>query len=267
MYSSGIGSWATARRVIDEHGAESTVLLFCDVKGDNDEAHLGEHPDNYRFLKETAKRFDAQLVWLKTGESIWDVYNRKRFLGNSRIAPCSYELKQKPARVWIDEHCDPENTTLYVGIDWMESHRMAAVERNYLPFIVKAPMIDPPYIDKAQMLQDCRDWGVEPPLMYRQKFPHANCQGFCVRAGQAQFRQLLRINPEGYRYHETREQQLRESLGKDVSILRDHAAGGIPLTLRTFRERIDLQPSLFDEGDWGGCGCFVDNEDVSADNP
>jgi 3'-phosphoadenosine 5'-phosphosulfate sulfotransferase (PAPS reductase)/FAD synthetase len=264
MYSTGIGSWATAKRVIDTHGPENVTLLFCDVKGDNDDQHLGEHPDNYRFLEESAEKFGAKLVWLKSSESIWDVYKRVRFLGNSRIAPCSHELKQKPARAWIDANCDPETTTLYVGIDWMEAHRMPAVERNYLPYIVKAPMIEPPYIDKADMLQACRDWGVEPPSMYQQAWPHANCQAFCVRAGQAQFRQLLRLNRDGYLFHEDKEQELRELLGKDVSVLRDRTNGtSVPLTLRAFRERIDAQPTLFDETDWGGCGCFVDAEETA----
>lgn len=258
MYSSGIGSWATAHRVIDKHGKNDVTLLFCDVKGNNDNPHLGEDADNYRFLEQTAQKFNVELVWLKSSESIWDVYRRKRFLGNSRLAPCSHQLKQIPARKWIDEHCDPDETTIYVGIDWTESHRLAAIERNYVPFRVEAPMVEPPYLEKAQLLEACRKWGVEPPRMYAENYPHANCQGFCVRAGQAQFRQLLRVNRDGYLFHEEQEQKLREYLTKDVAILRDHAAGGVPLTLRTFRERVELQPSLFDEDDWGGCGCFAD---------
>ena len=261
MYSTGIGSWATAKRVIDQHGADKTVLLFCDVKGDNNEPHLGEDVDNYRFLKESSEKLGAELVWLKSEESIWDVYKRVRFLGNSRLAPCSHELKQKPARKWIDANATPEDSVLYVGIDWMESHRMPAVERNYLPFTVKAPMIEPPFMDKDEMLQACRDWGVEPPRMYAMKFPHANCGGFCVRAGQAQFRQLLRLDRDRYLFHEGKEQELRDHLDKDISVLRNREDGtSTPLTLRAFRERIDTQPSLFDEDDWGGCGCFVDLE-------
>ena len=264
MYSSGIGSWATAKRVIDQNGAADTTLLFCDVKGDNDEPHLGEDSDNYRFLRESAGQLGAELVWLKSAESIWDVYTRVRFLGNARIAPCSHELKQKPARRWIDEHCDPDDTVLYVGIDWTESHRMPAVERNYLPYVAKAPLIEPPYMDKSDMLQACRDWGVEPPAMYRLNFPHANCGGFCVRAGQAQFRQLLRLDRDRYLFHEGKEQELREHLDKDVSVLRDRTGNTpTPLTLRSFRVRIESQPSLFDADDWGGCGCFVDQEGIA----
>lgn len=263
MYSSGIGSWATAKRVIDAHGADNTVLLFCDVKGDNDNPHLGEDADNYRFLKQTAEKFGCELVWLKSDESIWDVYRRKRFLGNSRLAPCSHELKQKPARIWLDDNCGPDDTIIYVGIDWTESHRMPAIERNYAPFTVRAPLIEPPYMDKQELMAACRAWGVEPPAMYRDNYPHANCGGFCVRAGQAQFRQLLRVNRDRYLFHEQQEQDLREHLDKDVSVLRDHSAGGVPLTLRTFRERVESQPSLFDADDWGGCGCFADQEETA----
>lgn len=264
MYSSGIGSWATAQRVINAHGPKHVTLLFCDVKGDNDNPHLGEDADNYRFLKETAEKFSCQLVWIKSTESIWDVYRRKRFLGNSRLAPCSHLLKQVPARQWLDTHCTPDDTTVYVGIDWMESHRLAAIERNYSPFAVKAPMVEPPYMEKKQILQACRDWGVEPPRMYADNYPHANCGGFCVRAGQAQFRQLLRLNRDRYLFHEQQEQDLREYLNKDIAILRDHAKGGVPLTLRRFRERVEEQPSLFDADDWGGCGCFADEGETDG---
>ncbi len=60
-----------------------------------------------------------------------------------------------------------------------------------------------------------------------------------------------------YRYHEGREQELREHLGKDVAILRDRRGGKLkPLTLRAFRERLERNSGAFDRHDWGGCGCF-----------
>ena len=71
---------------------------------------------------------------------------------------------------------------------------------------------------------------------------------------------LLREHPDRYAYHEAQEQGLRDHLGKDVSILRDRSGGTVtPLTLRRFRERIQIQPELFDDLDWGGCGCFIDD--------
>ena len=64
MYSGGIGSWMTAKLVTERHGAEETILLFADVKGNNDSDHLGEDQDNYRFIRESAAKFGCELVWL-----------------------------------------------------------------------------------------------------------------------------------------------------------------------------------------------------------
>jgi hypothetical protein len=259
MFSGGIGSWMTAKRVVAEHGPESVTMLFADVGGKHDNPHVGEDPDVYRFLHEAAERLGARLVVLNEGRTIWEVFKDRRFIGNARLAVCSHELKQRPCRRWLDENCDPEVTTVYIGIDWSEVHRVAAIERAYQPFRVRVPLTEPPYLDKRQMLDAAKAEGLEPPRMYRQGWPHANCQGGCVRAGQAQWRKLLQLNPDAYAYHENQEHELRNYLGKNVAILREHMNGeSTPLTLREFRERLDSQLPLFDDYDWGGCGCFTD---------
>ncbi|UVK58909.1 PAPS reductase-like domain protein [Mycobacterium phage Leozinho] len=120
MFSGGIGSWAAAKRVTDTHGPENVTLLFADTAGDGTEPFLGEDPDCYRFIRESAAQLGANLVWLKEGRNIWQVFHDRRFLGNSRQANCSTELKQKPCRAWLNEHCDPQDTTVYIGIDWSE---------------------------------------------------------------------------------------------------------------------------------------------------
>src|SRR5689334_878774 len=99
--------------------------------------------------------------------------------------------------------------TVYVGIDWSELHRLSAIERGWAPYTVEAPMTEPPYLDKAQMVAACEAAGIEVPRLYRAGFPHNNCGGFCVRAGQAQMELLLREHPERYAYAEEQEQALR----------------------------------------------------------
>lgn len=265
MFSGGIGSWATAKKVIDTHGQTDVTLLFADVKGNNTSPHLGEDEDTYRFINDAAKQLGVELVTLNEGRSIWQVFHDKRFLGNSRLANCSHLLKQKPTKDWLIANCDPSTTTAYVGIDWMESHRLPAVEKAYksFGFTVKAPLCDPPYMDKQQMIAAAKAEGLEPPRAYSMGYPHNNCGGFCVRAGQAQFRLLLTQNRERYLFHEQQEQNLRDYLGKDVTILTETVNNTpVPLTLRAFRERQDAQPGLFevDEFDLGGCGCFVETD-------
>lgn len=261
MFSGGIGSWMTAKRVVERYGPGDVVLLFADVKGHNDNPHLGEDADTYRFIREAAAALHVPLISVHDGRSIWQVFHDDRFLGNTRLANCSKFLKQKPCRSWLDEHCDP-TAVVYVGIDWSESHRLPAIRNSYLPYRAEAPLTEPPYLDKQAMLDACRSDGIEPPLLYRKNYPHNNCGGFCVRAGQAQFRLLLTENRERYLFHENEEQKLRGYLGKDVAVLRDRRGGTVtPMTLRTFRERNETgQLSAFDEFDFGGCGCFVDQE-------
>jgi hypothetical protein len=258
MFSGGLGSWATAKRVAAEHGTTNLFLVFADVGGDHSNPHEGEDEDTYRFIKEAAAEVGGELVWLTEGRTIWQVYKDTRFLGNSRLAVCSRDLKQIPCHQWLDANCDPESTVVYVGIDWTESHRLPAIVSNYLPYKAEAPLTEAPYTTKEQIKAECVAAGIAIPRAYLAGATHNNCGMFCVRAGQGPMANLLQVNPERYAYHEAKEQELREYLDADVSILRDRTGGtSTPLTLRRFRERIQLQPSLFDEYDVGGCGCFV----------
>lgn len=259
MFSGGLASWITARRVAARHGTDDLVLLFADVKGASASPHVGEDEDTYRFIRDAAADVGAELVTVQDGRDIWQVFTDDRFLGNTRLANCSKFLKQIPCRKWLDANCDPDDTAVYVGIDWSETHRLPAIQRSYLPFRAEAPLTEQPYMDRDDMVAECERAGITVPRLYRAGFAHNNCGGFCVRAGQAQMELLLREHPQRYRFHEEREQELREHLGADVSILRDRTGGSVkPLTLRRFREQIEEQPDLFDPFDVGGCGCFVD---------
>lgn len=140
MFSGGIGSWAAAKRVTETVDPKDVTLLFTDVKGDNASPHVGEDEDTYRFITDAADNIGAELVVLREGRDIWQVFKDKRFLGNSRQANCSHTLKQEPARRWLERNCSPTNTVIYVGIDWSEMHRVAAIERNYQPWVAKAPL-------------------------------------------------------------------------------------------------------------------------------
>ena len=258
MFSSGAGSWATARRVQDHFVGphDRHTLLFSDV-GMEDE-------DNYRFLTDAAADIGAELVTVKDGRNIWDVFKDDKFLGNSRLANCSKYLKQKPARAWLEEHVDPENSFVHVGIDWTETHRIPSIVKAYMPYRADAPLTEPPYLSKDAILADLRSRGIEPPRLYSMGFAHANCGGGCVRAGQGQFAHLLEVMPERYAWWEQQEQEVRDSLGKDVTILKDRRGGtATPLTLRKFRERHESNRASTDMDDIGGCGCFVDEGEAS----
>jgi hypothetical protein len=261
MFSGGIGSWAAAKRVAEQYGTEDLYLVFTDVKGNNPSPHVGEDPDTYRFIEDAVANIGGHYVYINTGKDIWEVFKDKRFLGNSRLANCSHELKQKPARKWLEENCDPEDTVVYVGIDWMETHRIPSIMRNYLPYKAETPLTEAPYLDKKDMIAWAESEGLKPPRLYELGFPHNNCGGGCVRAGQGQFKKLLELMPERYAEWEKQEQKMRDFLDRDVSILRKQTNGQQAfISLKQLRESTTIQGELFDEFDIGGCGCFVEFE-------
>lgn len=254
FFSGGIGSFYTTKRVIEKHGKENVVLLFTDT--------LIEDADLYRFMDDAAKYFDVPVTKIADGRTPWDVFKDVKYLGNSRLAQCSHLLKQKTASDWLKANYKPDECILYLGIDWTEEHRTTAPTKNWLPYTVKFPMTEKPYVTKDEMLAGLDEIGIEIPSLYTLGFSHNNCGGFCVRAGQGHFANLLKQKPELYKYHEGKEQEMREFLGKDVSILRRTIKGErFNLTLRQLREELEAdQVEQIDMFDIGGCGCFVDEE-------
>lgn len=253
MFSGGVGSWAAARRLVEREGADAVTLLFADT--------LMEDPDLYRFLDQAAADVGAPLVRIADGRDIWQVFKDRRMLGNSRIAPCSTELKQKPARRWMDENA-PDGVVV-LGIDWTEEHRLPGATKGWEPYRVEAPLCHPPYRTKKQLLGELAERGIELPRLYRLGFKHNNCGGGCVRAGQAQFALLRQQLPDVFARWQRGEEELQDHLGKDVSILKRVVRGNAaPLTLARLAAELDAQSSMFDRDDWGGCGCFVSAEEA-----
>ncbi len=250
MFSGGAGSWMAARRVA-EMGVAPT-LLFADTKMEDE--------DLYRFLEEAAVDVGGDLVKVAEGRTPWEVFFDVRYLGNTRVDPCSRILKRELLDRWVDDHCDPDDTTIYIGIDWTEVHRFTRLQELRKPWVVKAPLCDPPYLTKRQILETLEERGITPPALYRLGFPHNNCGGFCIKAGQAHFANLYRTMPDRYAFHEAKEEEIRAYLGKDVAILRDRRGGtSSPLTLKDFRERI-CAGGQYDMYEWGGCACFTPDD-------
>lgn len=255
MWSGGITSWATARHVIQQHGTASTTLLFADTNA--------EDPDLYRWNDEASKQLGVPITRVADARerTPMQVFEDKRWLGNTRLAQCALELKLKPCEDWLagNPELTFDNTTLYVGLDWSEPQRIPGNRASWLPWRTEYPLTEPPYWDKAQLFTQARDAGLEIPRLYELGFAHNNCGGGCVKGGVGQWTRLLKVFPELYARHEAFEQRMRTTLGKDVSILRDRTGGATkPLTLAALRQRIEEQPDQLDLFDEGGCGCFTE---------
>ncbi len=253
-FSGGLGSWMAAKRVAEKYGTDNLYLVFTDV--------LIEDEDLYRFLYEAAENVGGELVVLADGRNPWDVFRDKRYMGNTRTAHCSQELKSKPFEKWLKEQAFSD-FVVYLGIDWTEEHRLIA-HRKHVKHKVEAPLCDAPYLSKQDVLDELARVGIELPRLYKMGFSHNNCGGGCVKAGQGQWAMLYKEMPEKYSWFEAQQ----ESLLADVATTRPFLRITIDkvlsyVSLKDYREQYLEKSVQIDMFDIGGCGCFLSEaEDV-----
>ena len=259
--SSGLASAEALERTIMRAGKECTIGIFADVKGHSTSPHAGEDADNYRFLADIERWFGLSIVRIVEGRDIWQVMFDERSMtlpvGKSKLAKCSIKLKREPIDRWVAEHYTPDECVLVAGLDWSEPHRIADFEAAKAPYRCWFPLDEPPYMDKCHLAEKWQARGIQPPALYEVGFSHANCGGFCVKAGQAHFALLYRTNKERYLYHAEKEAQFRREINSRVTILRDRRGGKTkPMSLYEFAARLD-RGEAYDQDEWGGCGCFA----------
>lgn len=254
FFSGGVCSFLAAHRVLQSVSSKRCLLLFCDT-------HV-EDEDCYRFIAEAAQFLNCRLQIISDGRTPWQVFRHERIIGNNFADPCSRHLKRRLARRWLNEHCDPAHTTLYLGLAWYERHRIDKNQRAWHPWTTNYPMVADPLLDHCEMLAAVKAVGLTPPRLYELGFNHNNCGGACVKAGKANWRLLLEKLPWRYAGHEEEERNLREYLQADVSILTTLVDGEKrPYTLEEFRYHCKAYPMEARDEDWGGCACMLDPEE------
>lgn len=248
LFSGGLGSYFTTKRLI-ENGIpkEDIILLFTDTKVEDE--------DLYRFLDDAEKKLEIPITRFSDGRDIWQVFKDVRYLGNSRRDPCSRVLKRELSREFVKQF-GPKNCIIYLGFDWTEIHRLEKAIEAWKPYQIDAPLCNAPYIDKNDMKRMIEEDGIRLPRLYELQFQHNNCGGGCVKAGIGHFAHLLDVFPERFALWEQKEQEIREYLGKDVSILRRTRDGvRTNFTLKQLREERESLNNA-ELCDIGGCGCF-----------
>ena len=234
-FSGGVTSWAAGRVVRDRmmRPGDELVLVFADT--------LIEAPDLYVFLDAAAANIGRPITRLCDGRTPWQVFRDKRFLGNSRIDPCSKILKRDLLRRWQREHCDPRNSIHHVGYDAAEGKRFEryAASQREDGWVGAAPLLEHG-ITKRESLRWAKAEGLPLPHAYAEGFSHANCGGKCIKAGQGHWANLWRTHPDRYLDAEHEEQGMRTLLRKNVAILKKRVNGvSRPMTLREFRRQLE----------------------------
>lgn len=242
MFSGGASSAFVAYQMVQKYGKENCILFFTNT--------TWEDEDNYRFMDEIAAYIGIEITEWADGRNPEEVFHATRFLGNSRVAKCSEELKVRQTIIFIDDYLINQKNLqpiLYFGIGPHEAHRAERLkdfyEHNCIePIETRFPMIETFREDKDIKEIIEKEWGIRLPRMYYFKdengvqiFNHANCGGRCVRGGFHHYKGLYLVWPERYKKQEEMEERFKTKFNKNVSILK---RDGKPYSLKKYREEI-----------------------------
>ena len=245
-FSGGLGSGISAL-VAHEKGLDFD-LIFADT--------LIEDEDLYRFNDDIAKAIGKDITVLTDGRTPWEVFQDKRWIGNSRTAHCSTELKTKPVKKYLKEHAK-EGDVMALGMDWSEMDRIERAQKHWDMPVVS--ILNDFNISRSEFDGILKRHNIEIPRLYKLGFLHNNCGGFCCKAGQKQFKMLLDNFPERYKWHEEQMIIATDRIGPTAKpflrIVKNKEKQYF--SLRDFRKYLedDNQVDMFSES---GCGCFTD---------
>lgn len=208
-----------------------------------------EHPDMLDLIFAVEKHYGIDVKFIGHRMTPMEWFFKRGFLGNARVDPCSQGLKRDVCLKHLQTHHDPRFTVLHVGVTYHEIERMIQIRSNWnrSGWTVQAILADDPTITSEYLTAKCLRLFGWVPEMYWKQYPHNNCHGACVKAGKAQWKQLLRDYPGVYAEWEAGERFFRQTVS-DHTILTEVIAGQKkPLSLEDLRTRVEAQPSLFDD--------------------
>jgi hypothetical protein len=187
-WSTGAASAITARLVLREQ--PNAIIARCETHN--------EDPDNYRFEADVMRRLGRSVTLLRSEQyqSVWDVWQRRRYMAGIDGAVCTVEMKIKP-RIAFQEPTDVH--VFGYTADRNDISRFARLQENFPEMAARAPLIERG-ITKAATLAMVERWGIELPRSYAMGFPNANClQTGCVKATSPAYWALYRLRfPERF---------------------------------------------------------------------
>ncbi len=121
MYGGGLTSYEAARRAIDRYGSENVEIWFADTRMEDD--------DLYRFNRDVERILNHEIRVFDQGLDVWGIFRRERFLGNSRVDPCSKFLKRVPLRKELESRF-PNWCCVECGVAWSKKENREIVVQD-----------------------------------------------------------------------------------------------------------------------------------------
>ena len=288
--SGGLSSFATLYTVFNRYGKYNTIPLFTDTLIEDPDLyrfllqtiHILYAP-NKTFIRtsfidkisipdydkiETRKKYLEQVrqkitflipdfVWLSQQMTPFDVFKKVKYMGNSRIDPCSAVLKRDLSNAYIKKNFKPDQCVIYLGFDQDEPNRINKARNNWEPYKLAFPIAEQPWLfEEAKNFLAANN--IQIPDLYTKGFAHNNCGGFCVKQGQKGYANLLHQLPERFDQFAAMEQDVYNYIGKKHPFIKKQTDGVTQfLTLDDFKTQQETSPDQEIDLTDASCSCFV----------
>lgn len=181
--SGGAASVVAAKLAMSQYGESRVELVRCETGN--------EDPDNHRFEADACQWLGKTVTLLRSSNyaSVWDVWQKRRYMAGIEGAPCTMEMKVEPRLAY------QRPTDIHVfgyTADAADVRRFEKLRDTYFELDVRAPLIEAG-ITKAATLAMVERAGIKLPRSYAMGFPNANClQTGCVKATSPDYWALYR---------------------------------------------------------------------------
>lgn len=203
-WSAGITSAVATKLALEkyENSEKEIVIAYCDTGG--------EHSDNYRFLADCEKWYGKKITVLKNEkyDSIWDVFEKTRYLSGVRGARCTTEMKKNVRKVFENQEEDLQ----IFGFDASEEVRIKKFCDNNFEVRLYLPLIEHG-LKKNDCLKIVKKQGIDLPAMYKMGYKNNNCIG-CVKGQMGYWNKIREDFPEVFERMSQLEQQIGAALCK-----------------------------------------------------
>ena len=234
-FSCGAASAVATKLAISD--GQPVTVVYCEV--------IEEHPDNKRFLRDCEKWFGQEIIIIgndKYNRSIYEVFDKTRYLAGHGGARCTLELKKNVRKAFEL----PTDRQVF-GYTVEEQNR---VDR----FIDANNEVDliTPLIDRGLTKPDClamiENAGIKLPAMYKLGYKNNNCCG-CVKAQSPAYWKKIGIDFPDY-FAKMVAQEIRLGVKICKTTVDGVADVRIPLTelpdrIKPMDDSIDAQCGIF----------------------
>ena len=170
-FSCGAASAVATKLALSQYAGREIVVARCRI----DE----EHGDNDRFAADCSAWFGVPILVLqseKFGSSIYNVFEKERYIAGVAGAACTRALKKRVREAW--QRPDDEHV---FGFTAEEAHRVdQLIDANPDIRLIN------PLLDRSLSHADCLGFveraGIDLPVLYGMGYEHNNCVG-CVKGG------------------------------------------------------------------------------------